>query len=241
MKSKSLSFIMLTISSFLILSIGLFPTVLYGYVLYKFMNFSIWWQWLLIPFLFYIGCVLTLYSELLISGGIIRLFHIYYTSGEFTYSYTDNDAFKWILICSVYTPFRKIIEIFPVGNIKNTYYRLLGMQIGENTLVGGVIKDPCMTSFGSNTTMGEYALIYGHITNYAKESITIKPVSVGDNCVIGAGAIIMPGVTIEDNVIIAAGALVTQDQHLKSNKIYAGVPAKPLSRETNSIITKKSV
>jgi acetyltransferase-like isoleucine patch superfamily enzyme len=230
MKSKLLSFIKLTISSFLILIIGLYPTVLYGYILFELMNLAIWWQWLLFPIFFYIGCIITLYSELLISGGIIRLFHIYYKPGEFTYSYTDNNAFKWILICTVYTPFRKIIEIFPVGRIKNTYYRLLGMHIGENTLVGGVIKDPCMTTFGSNSTMGEYAIIYAHITNYEKESIIIRPVTIGDNCVIGAGAIIMPGVTIEDNVIVAAGALVNQDQHLHSNKIYAGIPAKPLSK-----------
>ena len=102
------------------------------------------------------------------------------------------------------------------------------MKIGKNTLVGGVIKDPCVTSFGNNSTMGEYAIIYGHIHNFEKGTILIDPVSIGNNCVIGAGAIIMPGAIIEDNVTVAAGALVTKKQRLISDNMYAGIPAKKL-------------
>ncbi len=117
------------------------------------------------------------------------------------------------------------MEIVPVGGMKNIYYKLLGMHIGTNTLVGGVIKDPCVTSFGNNTTMGEYALIYGHIQDFSKGTLTVKPVRIGNNCIIGAGAIIMPGATVEDDVIIAAGAVVTQNQVLSKGNMYAGVPA----------------
>ena len=230
MKSNRLCFIKLSLISFLIFIIGLYPFVIYCFILFRYLNLLVWWQWLLLPILFYFGFVLTYYGEILISGSIIRLFRIYYEAGEYNYSYNDKNTFKWILICTLYTPVRKLIEIFPVGGIKNRYYRLLGMSIGNNTLVGGVIKDPCMTTFGSNSTMGEYAIIYAHITNYEKEKIKIKPVSIGNNCVIGAGAIIMPGVTIEDNVVVAAGAVVIQDQHLLSNSIYAGIPAKPIPK-----------
>jgi acetyltransferase-like isoleucine patch superfamily enzyme len=122
------------------------------------------------------------------------------------------------------------MEIIPVGGLKNVYYRLLGMSIGTNTLVGGVIKDPCVTSFGDNTTMGEYAIIYGHIQDFSKGTLTVKAVTIGDNCVIGAGSIIMPGATIEDDVIVAAGAVVTQSQRLSKGKVYAGVPAKEIAK-----------
>ena len=37
------------------------------------------------------------------------------------------------------------------------------------------------------------------------------PVSIGKNCWIGAGAIILPGVQIGDNVVIGAGSVVTKD------------------------------
>lgn len=219
----SLSFIV-----FLIFSIGFLPVVLYVRAMLLFFTFTRLWEWLVLPFLIYIGFVVLLFSQLMISGLFIRLFHIRYEPGTFIYSFREKNAYKWSLVCSLYTPCRKLMEIFPVGGIKNRYYRLLGMNIGENTLVGGVIKDPCVTSFGKNTTMGEYAIIYGHIHNYEKGTITIKKVVIGDNCVIGAGAIIMPGVRIEDNVTVAAGAVVPQDHVLEKGRVYAGVPAKPI-------------
>ena len=121
--------------------------------------------------------------------------------------------------------------ILHVG-IKNVYYKLLGMKIGKNTLVGGVIKDPCVAEFGENITMGEYAVIYGHIHNYEKETIAIDKVTIGNNCVIGAGAIVMPGAVIQDNVTVAAGALVTKNQVLEKGKTYGGVPAKEIKKKT---------
>ena len=105
------------------------------------------------------------------------------------------------------------------------------MKIGSNSLVGGTIKDPCVTEFGNNITMGEYAVIYGHIHNYEKGTLEIKKVKIGDNCVIGAGAIIMPGAVMEPNAILAAGALVTQNQTLQKGKLYAGVPAQQITRK----------
>jgi acetyltransferase-like isoleucine patch superfamily enzyme len=71
-----------------------------------------------------------------------------------------------------------------------------------------------------------------------KATIEINKVTVGNNCVIGAGSIIMPGAVIEDNTIIAAGALVKKSQHLPGNKIYGGVPVKEI--DPNEIkITKQ--
>ena len=228
---RFLGFICIGLILFFILSIGLFPVVGYGVILSRFFSFQTMIDFLFLPFLIYIGLSIALFSEILISGFFIWLFRIYYMPGVYSYDFKNKQAFKWILICSLYTPFRKIMEIIPVGGVKNVYYKMLGMKIGENTLVGGVIKDPCVTTFGSNTTMGEYALIYGHITNYQKGTITIKKTVIGDNCVIGAGSIIMPGVTIEDDVIVAAGALVTQDKHLEKGCMYAGVPAKKIDKK----------
>lgn len=47
---------------------------------------------------------------------------------------------------------------------------------------------------------------------------------IGDNCLIGANAIILPGVTIGNNVVVGAGSVVTKD--IKSNSMAAGNPAK---------------
>lgn len=92
--------------------------------------------------------------------------------------------------------------------------------------------DPCITEFGDNCTMGLFAVIYGHIHDYEKGTILLDRIKIGNNCIIGAGALIMPGVILEDNVTIAAGAVVRKGQVLRKGKIYAGIPAK-------EIITKK--
>ncbi|WP_343219108.1 sugar O-acetyltransferase [Cerasicoccus frondis] len=51
-----------------------------------------------------------------------------------------------------------------------------------------------------------------------------SPITIGDNCWIGAGAIINPGVKIGDAAVIGAGAVVTKD--VPSRTVVAGVPAK---------------
>ncbi|MDG5472449.1 sugar O-acetyltransferase [Jeotgalibacillus sp. ET6] len=51
-----------------------------------------------------------------------------------------------------------------------------------------------------------------------------SPVVIGRNVWIGSSATILPGVTIGDNSIIAAGAVVTKD--VPGDRVVAGVPAK---------------
>lgn len=50
------------------------------------------------------------------------------------------------------------------------------------------------------------------------------PIKLGQGCWLGTRVIILPGVTIGDGCIIAAGAVVTKD--CDPNGLYAGVPAK---------------
>lgn len=50
------------------------------------------------------------------------------------------------------------------------------------------------------------------------------PITVGDGCWIGAGAVLLPGVTVGPGCVIASGAVVTHD--CTSDGLYAGVPAR---------------
>lgn len=54
------------------------------------------------------------------------------------------------------------------------------------------------------------------------------PVSIGRNCWIGAGAIIMPGVTIGDNTVIGAGSVVTKD--IPANVVAVGNPCRVMRK-----------
>lgn len=225
---KITGFIAITLICFIVFSLGFFPAIIISKIFLYFIPLNQIWHLFLLPFFIYFVIVITIFYQLLFSGIIIYLFKIRYEPGLYDYTYKNKMAFKWIVVCSLYTPIRKILEIFPLGGIKNTYYRMLGMKIGKNTLVGGVIKDPCLTEFGDNVTMGEYAIIYGHIHNYEKSTIFMDKVKIGNNCVIGAGAIIMPGAVLEDDVKLAAGAVVIKSQVLEKGKMYGGVPAKEI-------------
>lgn len=50
------------------------------------------------------------------------------------------------------------------------------------------------------------------------------PVHIGNNCWIGAGAIILPGVTIGENTVIGAGSVVTKD--IPANVVAVGNPCR---------------
>lgn len=52
------------------------------------------------------------------------------------------------------------------------------------------------------------------------------PVSIGKNCWIGAGAVILPGVMIGDNAVIGAGSVVTRD--IPANVVAVGNPCRVL-------------
>ena len=164
----------------------------------------------------------------LFSGFIIYILNYRYKPGIYPYTYSNKIVYNWIVVCTLYTPMRRLLEIFPLGATKYIYYRLLGMKFGKNTLIGGTIMDPCITEFGDNCTMGLYSVIYGHIHDNEQGIILIDKIIIGNNVIIGAGAYIMPGAKIEDNVKIAAGAVVTKGQLLKKEKSYGGIPAKEI-------------
>ncbi|TVP92399.1 sugar O-acetyltransferase [Alkalibacterium sp.] len=51
-----------------------------------------------------------------------------------------------------------------------------------------------------------------------------RPISIGDNCWIGANATIIGGVTLGKNVVVAAGSVVTRS--FSDNVVLAGAPAR---------------
>lgn len=71
-------------------------------------------------------------------------------------------------------------------------------------------KFPC--EIGDYTTVGHNAIIHGGI--------------VGNNCLIGMGAIILNGAKIGDNSIIAAGSLITEGTEIPENSLVIGSPGK---------------
>lgn len=59
-----------------------------------------------------------------------------------------------------------------------------------------------------------------------RKNLYPAPIRIGNNVWLGANVTVLPGVTIGDNAVVAAGAVVTKD--VPENMIVAGVPAKIL-------------
>jgi acetyltransferase-like isoleucine patch superfamily enzyme len=225
---KIRGFIKISIIAIIVFSLGFLPVLIFLWYFLKVFSFDQFWHYLLIPLVIYISIIITYYYQLLFNGLIIHIFNIKYEPGVYEYTYQNKMSFKWIIICTLYTPFRNFLEIFPLGGMKCRYLRFLGMKLGDNSLVGGTIMDPCLTEMGDNCTMGLFAVVYGHIHDFEKGTISFGKIKIGNNCVIGAGSIIMPDVILEDNVKIAAGAIVPKDSILKKGRTYAGIPAKEI-------------
>lgn len=69
---------------------------------------------------------------------------------------------------------------------------------------------------------GEWYLPGGDEPN-ARRWERARPITIGEDCWFGAGAMVMPGVTVGDRVVVAAGSVVTRD--VPSDTLVAGVPA----------------
>ncbi len=68
-----------------------------------------------------------------------------------------------------------------------------------------------------------------------------KPVKIGNDCWFGANVVVCPGVTIGDNCVIGAGSVVVRD--IPSNCFAAGNPCKVIRELTDadSIINKPEI
>ena len=95
------------------------------------------------------------------------------------------------------------------------------------------INSGCRFQDQGGITIGDGTLI-GHNVILATLNHGIMPeerhdlfaalIHIGKNVWIGAGAIVLPGVTVGDNAVIAAGAVVARD--VPENTVVAGTPAK---------------
>jgi acetyltransferase-like isoleucine patch superfamily enzyme len=110
-----------------------------------------------------------------------------------------------------------------------------GIQIGDNSAIGAqsFLGGQGGIKIGSDVIMGPQVKIFSENHNFSQIDIVIrkqgenrKGVSIGDNCWIGAGTIILDGVSIGRGCVIAAGSVLTRS--VPENVIVAGVPAKIL-------------
>lgn len=131
-------------------------------------------------------------------------------------------------------------KIFIRNNQKKLkWLKLCGMKFGEGTILGCGLEtfpEPFMVEIGKNVYFAAGVQLLTHDGSLSwltrkmgltdKRTEKIGKIVIGDNCFIGARAMIMHDVTIGKNCIIAAGSVVTKN--VPDGSVVGGCPAKAI-------------
>tara|TARA_B110001452_G_scaffold87444_1_gene71469 strand:- start:115 stop:627 length:513 start_codon:yes stop_codon:yes gene_type:complete len=95
------------------------------------------------------------------------------------------------------------------GDVENIY-----VGEGSNVQDGSVLHtDPgCPLKIGKDVTIGHLVMLHG--------------CTIGDNSLIGIGAVILNNAKIGKNCIIGANALITENKEIPDNSLVVGSPGK---------------
>jgi len=106
-----------------------------------------------------------------------------------------------------------------VGISGATIYARSRITIGDNTNIGGNVKilDNDFHPVDPDARLADN-----------KEKIGIAPIQIGENCFIGCNVIILKGSRIGNNCVVGAGAVVSGC--FEDNCVIAGNPAKTVKR-----------
>ncbi|MFI0545779.1 MAG: gamma carbonic anhydrase family protein [Brachymonas sp.] len=90
----------------------------------------------------------------------------------------------------------------------------ISIAAGSNIQDGSVCHaDPGQPlTVGANVTVGHMVMLHG--------------CTIGDNCLIGIGAVVMNGAKIGPNSVVGAGSLVTEGKEFPEGSLIMGSPAK---------------
>lgn len=85
--------------------------------------------------------------------------------------------------------------------------------------------------FGRNVWVGPRVSVISmnHDTNNYRNYVKSGPVIIGDNCWLGANAVILPEVELGEHTVVAAGSIVTKS-FKEGNQVLAGVPARVVKK-----------
>ena len=133
-------------------------------------------------------------SEKAIIGDHVRIWH---------FAYVGDDT--------------EIGDNVAIGSLAHIDYNV---KIGENTRIEGQVYIPPLSRIGKNVFIGPAAVLTNDPYPMCDKMVGV---TIEDNAIIGARAVIKAGVTIGKNSVVSMGAVVTRD--VPENTVVIGSPA----------------
>ena len=110
----------------------------------------------------------------------------------------------------------------------------IGAVIGEGTMIDMGVVLGGRAIVGKRCHVGAGAVLAGVV-----EPPSAKPVTIGDDVLIGANAVVLEGTTVGAGAVIAAGAVVTED--VPAGAVVAGVPARVIKMKDEKTAGKTAL
>ena len=107
-----------------------------------------------------------------------------------------------------------------------------GLTVGDNSAIGDYTFIGCAggVSIGKNVLMGQRVSFHSQNHHFddigtpiRSQGVADHPISIGDDCWLGAGSIILAGVELGPGCVVAAGSVVTRS--FEANSVIMGAPA----------------
>lgn len=120
----------------------------------------------------------------------------------------------------------KNVQIFPSANIMFPWM----LKVEDNVIISWDVKVYNLgpITIGSDTIISQYAHLCGGTHDFTSRDFTLHRtgLTIGKNVWIAADAFIGPGVSIGDNSVVGARAVVIKD--VQPDTLVGGNPAKPI-------------
>lgn len=118
------------------------------------------------------------------------------------------------------------------SDILISHLRNIGTEVGNDCHIFSErveTSEPYLVSIGDNVTISYNVWFNTHDDSveayYKKDVLIVGRISIGDDCFIGVGSILLPGVTLANKCIVGAGSVVTKS-FLEEGSVIAGNPAR---------------
>ncbi len=153
--------------------------------------------------------------------------------GVFLRSRQDKDYRFWSLRSTIKKFAFWAAHTFPLVWMDVLAFKAFNVKTRMGTAFFNAWVDSEFLEIGNNTMIGLGAVVLSAAV--VGDYFIIKKTTIGDNVLIGAHTIVMPGTTIEDDVILGGMASTTIGQKLEAGWTYMGEPAKKFKENRYSV------